>query len=105
VRYRRRRIVKLTEEQQVLERYADRAGVRLSVISLGLSETFRHIDSSKDLQTLQSIIDNDLEPAVQLAERTQADLEASFSKRSKPSNVERSKTTRKDPKPKKAKTK
>jgi hypothetical protein len=35
----------------------------------------------------------------------QADLESSFSKRSKTVNVERSKVRRKDPKPKEAKTK
>lgn len=86
MRYRRRfRNPKMTEEQKELERYADRAGVRLLILGTGLSERFKYIDSSKDLEILQSIIDNDLDPAIKLAERSQADLEASFSKRSKTS--------------------
>jgi hypothetical protein len=96
VRYRRRRLAKLTDEQKALERYADRAGVRLGVITAGLHEAFKYCDSSKDLEILQSIIDNDLDPAIKLAERTQADLEASFSKRSKTAPGRTAKTTRKD---------
>ena len=103
MRFRRRRIAKLTDEQKALECYADRAAVRQMVISIGIGERFKYIDSSKDLKIVQSIIDNDLEPAIELSERTQADLKASFSKRSKTVNVERSKTRRKDPKPTEAK--
>ena len=104
MRYRRRRrIAKITEEQKSLERYADRAGVRASVIAIGVAESFRRLDSSKDLELLQSIIDNDLEPAIKLYERTQADLESSFGKRSKTPPGRTKKTRRKDPKPTEAK--
>ena len=100
---RRRFRQKLTPEQTALARYRDRAEVRCFVIGHGLAEWVKNVDSAADLEIVQSIIDNDLEPAVKLAERTQADLEASYSKRSKTPIVERSKSRRKDPKPAKAK--
>jgi hypothetical protein len=87
----------------MLEYYADRAGIRASVIVIGVAESFRRLDSSKDLELLQSIVDNDLEPAIKLSERTQADLEASFSKRSKPSPGRTVKTKRAAKKPIEAK--
>jgi hypothetical protein len=100
IRYRRR----LTPHQEALQKYANLADVRQSIIAAGISDYFRHVDSPKYLEIIRSIIDNDFEPAVKLDERTQADLEASFSRRSKAPIVERSKTRRKDPKPAKAKT-
>jgi hypothetical protein len=73
----------MTPQQKDLARYADRARVRVEILARGISTAIFALDSSKDLEIILSIIDNDLEPAVKLAERTQADLEESYDRRSK----------------------
>lgn len=101
----RRRNRHQTDQQKSLERYADRAQFRLDILTCGLAEVLRRrsIDDAYDLELVQSIVDNDIEPAVKLAERTQADLDESYRKRTQPRPGRTVKTKRKDPKSTKAK--
>ena len=80
----RRRFKNPTPEQTALQAYADRASFRLDILTSGLGEALRRrqIDTEYDLKFIREIVE-DIDKALKLVARTQADLEASYSKRSK----------------------
>ena len=91
MRYHQRRRHNHTPQQLALKKYYQAAQLKVEILRRGISECFKDVYDSDDLENMQRVIEEELKPALALEQRTGDDLEQSYRRaKAKPVNVARS---------------